>query len=80
MYAFDSDPIYLYRSGYMYGPVAINAKVAEKAVSDSIFDQRCKLTAISSWCPKIHCWRMWEYCFGIVKQPPNVRVNQSEFW
>jgi hypothetical protein len=35
MYAFDSDPIYLYQSGYMYGPVAINAKVAEKAVSDS---------------------------------------------
>jgi hypothetical protein len=36
MYAFDSDPIYLYQSHYVYGPVAINAKVAEKAVSDSI--------------------------------------------
>jgi hypothetical protein len=31
----DSCPIYLYKSDYVYGPAAINAKVAEKAVSDS---------------------------------------------
>jgi hypothetical protein len=36
MYAYDSDPIYLYQSGYMYGPVVINAKVATKAVSDTV--------------------------------------------
>ena len=35
MYAFDADPIYLYQSDYVHGPAAINAKVAEKAVSDS---------------------------------------------
>jgi hypothetical protein len=34
MYAFNSDPIHLYQSDYVYGPVAINAKVADKAVSD----------------------------------------------
>jgi hypothetical protein len=36
MYAFDTDPVYLYQSDYVYGPVAINAEVAEMAVSDGI--------------------------------------------
>jgi hypothetical protein len=35
MYAFDSDPIYLFQLDYVYGSTAINAEVAEKAVSDS---------------------------------------------
>jgi hypothetical protein len=38
MYAFDSDPINMYQSDYVYGPVAINAK--EKAVSDNILFSR----------------------------------------
>jgi hypothetical protein len=32
MYAFDSDSIYLYQPQHVNRPVAINAKVAEKAV------------------------------------------------
>jgi hypothetical protein len=48
MYAFDSDPIYMYRSDYVYGPVAINIKMAGKAVSDSI---RCKLVIFSVFVP-----------------------------
>jgi hypothetical protein len=35
MFAFDSNPICLYQSQYAYRSVAINAKVAEKTVSES---------------------------------------------